>query len=240
MKEMLQYISDYGTTTILAAMFLYIILKQQEAKLKSDKKREELEGREQENNRRQSDKLTNAAIESAMLKIKKSKEELKKADVSIGQIDKLLSQFIEEHSCDRISIMSYHNGTIDLMGNHFSKISCTNQKVRPGISASHDTYKNLFKAFFHTITSVVDTKGEYYLEDVETIRETDYGLYNIFVSGGLKGMYAESLHGLCDDTVIGMLTITFIRELDITEEEKKQTKLDLKRLALKIDGVLSI
>jgi len=156
-------------------------------------------------------------------------------DPHTDKIEDLLNALLQETDCDCCSVFSYHNGGTDMLGVPFQKMSCTNQKVRMGISPTANNFQAMYKSSLHYIVSAIKNTKHCYIDDIETLKSIDYGVYDILKQNNIKSMYCEGIMNL-SGVIIGYVAISY-KITPISKDDVDQTVATLKQFAHFIEGV---
>lgn len=125
-------------------------------------------------------------------------------------IDKEINAAIEElrvkTGAGRVSFFRFHNGGHDLQGASFLKMSMTNEAVGYGIKPRQCDFVGQFRSMFPWAMDNIHTKGEIYVEDIETLKNADTSLYLLLKEAGavkFAAMKVENERG----KVVGVLSV---------------------------------
>lgn len=233
MREIVDAIIKYGSTPVLIAALIFIIVwfarcfrdiseKQQIISQKSEERTTELfkmmkevgdntkhthPGPEEEENRRCNDLVMS-----------------------------LLNCLREESGANRVSCFIYHNGGYSVTGRSFQKMSMLYEVVDGKTVSVMNSFQNVPRTMFFTLTQKLSEQGCYDIRDIEDIKDTDAITYQTFYARGAKAAYC----GVIKDSkknVLGFIVVEYTA--DKCNDEKK-TKDLIKYKVSKISAALEI
>lgn len=150
------------------------------------------------------------------------------------QVNDALDNLLFELNCERATVFQYHNGNQNAVGVHFDRCSNTHERVRVGISPLMNTLQSLPNSFFASWNTEMMTMKEIHCPDLETLRETDFGLYQFLAEQGVCSFYLVGIFSFDGDPV-GFVGIHYCRQIrDLSPEELDR----LRATSLKICGLV--
>ena len=230
MREIVDAIIKYGSTPVLIAALIFIIVwfakcfrdiseKQQIISQKSEERTTELfkmmkevgdntkhthPGPEEEENRRCNDLVMS-----------------------------LLNCLREESGA---SCFIYHNGGYSVTGRSFQKMSMLYEVVDGKTVSVMNSFQNVPRTMFFTLTQKLSEQGCYDIRDIEDIKDADAITYQTFYARGAKAAYC----GVIKDSrknILGFIVVEYTA--DKCNDEKK-TKDLIKYKVSKISAALEI
>jgi hypothetical protein len=147
-----------------------------------------------------------------------------------GALDSMLSQF----RASRAFVYQYHNGQMNTAGIHFDKISMTHERVQVEIRQTMMQMQNIPNSLFSGFNYHILAGKKLFLSDVEQLKKTDMGLYQLVKNQGVKSLYLVGIFGFHNEPV-GMVGIDY----DLEPHVLCNKQLDrLQAAALKICGLI--
>jgi hypothetical protein len=233
MKEIVDSIIKYGSTPVLIAALVFIIIwfarcfkdvseKQQIISQKSEERITELfkmmkevgdntkhthPGPEEEENRRCNDLVMS-----------------------------LLNCLREESGANRVSCFIYHNGGYSVTGRSFQKMSMLYEVVDGKTVSVMNSFQNVPRTMFFTLTQKLSERGCYDISNIEDIKDADAITYQTFYARGAKAAYC----GVIKDSrknILGFIVVEYTA--DKCNDEKK-TKDLIKYKVSKISAALEV
>lgn len=244
-SAVLEMISTYSSTFILAALAIYVGYRLIVNQIIRSKKRDDLDFQIKKNKAdsdQERDEMIQRHIENVYERVlmewdKKVFNETNKqlaTDIYTDRIERLLSRLVTEDGVLRASLFMYHNGGHDMTGRSFQKMSCTNQRVKVGVTSTQNAYQNMYKSSLHYLTHLVKDSGRCYVDNIEDIKEENYSTYDILKQNGCRRFYAVSVKNI-DGYIIGFLIITLDRIANNSEDNIKL----LEHIASNLEGILA-
>lgn len=233
MMEVVDAIVKYGSTPVLIAALIFIVIwfarylkdiskRQQEISQKSEERTTELfkmmkevgdntkhthPGPEEEENRRCNDLVMN-----------------------------LLNCLREESGANRVSCFIYHNGGYSVTGRSFQKMSMLYEVVDGKTVSVMNSFQNVPRTMFFTLTQKLSEQGCYDIGNIEDIKDADAITYQTFYARGAKAAYC----GVIKDSrknILGFIVVEYTA--DKCNDEKK-TKDLIKYKVNKISAALEV
>ena len=137
-----------------------------------------------------------------------------------------------EFRCDRAYVFQYHNGGENMLGNRFSRTSCTHEVVALGVPRQQQLLQNMPKTLVHSFTKLIDSGVGVFCPCIQScFMETDASTYETLAQQGIVSVYCA---GLYSDArfPIGFLGIDFCtQKTELTEAQFDMLKLFAERAA---------
>ncbi len=135
-------------------------------------------------------------------------------------------------------LVRYHNGGKDMNGLSFLKLSVSNEAGARGLAPVIHEYQNQFRSSIAGVCSAIDKDGHVLIPNVEDIKETDIGTYDLMVAKNTRSAYCYAITNTTG-YVIGFLAITY-RNDNKTQEDVKRIQEVLEVRAYQISTLLDV
>lgn len=217
MMEVVDAIIKYGSTPVLIAALVFIVIwfarylkdiseKQQEASQRSEERATEFlrtikevedntkhthPGPEEEENRRCNDLVMS-----------------------------LLNCLREKSGANRVSCFIYHNGGYSVTGRSFQKMSMLYEVVDGKTLSVMNSFQNVPRTMFFTLTQKLSEQGCYDISNIEDIKDADAITYQTFYARGAKAAYC----GVIKDSkknILGFIVVEYTVDKCNDEEQTK-------------------
>lgn len=244
MSDIVQLIATFGILPVLIAVVIWLIIHTFLSQKKFNEKQQELNAKQQEQNEAQEERLMSmlGQMMSSIVQVQtntnthhslEEEEENRKVDTLINaQLQKLL---VQTHA-NRVTCFQYHNGGKGLTGRSFQKMSMTHEIVDELTAPVALSYQNIPRTLYPILNKTVAEQGYYYVENIESIKETDSLSYAWFKSRGCYSIFVGAIKST-NDLVLGYVTIEFTHLFDGDLIELKKS---LKNKTTKISGALEV
>lgn len=233
MIEIVDAIIKYGSTPVLIAVLIFIIIwfakylksiseRQQEISQKSEERTAELLKMIQE--ARDNTKHTHPGPEE---------EENRRCN---DLVMNLLNCLREKSGANRVSCFIYHNGGYSVTGRSFQKMSMLYEVVDGKTVSVMNSFQNVPRTMFFTLTQKLSEQGCYDISDIENIKDADAITYQTFYARGAKAAYC----GVIKDSrknILGFVVVEYTA--DKCSDENK-TKDLIKNKVGKISAALEV
>lgn len=233
MQDIIDAIIKYGSTPVLIAALIFIIIwfarylkdiskQQQETSQKSEERTTEILKIIQEVG--ENTKHTHSGPEE---------EENRRCN---NLVMNLLHCLREKSGANRVSCFIYHNGGYSVTGRSFQKMSMLYEVVDGKTVSVMNSFQNVPRTMFFTLTQKLSEQGCYDISDIEDIKDADAITYQTFYARGAKAAYC----GVIKDSkknVLGFIVVEYT--VDKCSDEKK-TKDLIKNKVDKISAALEV
>ena len=233
MKEIVDSIIKYGSTPVLIAALVFIVIwfarylkdisdKQQEISQRSEERTSELFKMIKEVG--DNTKHTHPVPEE---------EENRRCN---DLVMSLLNCLREKSGANRVSCFIYHNGGYSVTGRSFQKMSMLYEVVDGKTVSVMNSFQNVPRTMFFTLTQKLSEQGCYDIRDIEDIKDADAITYQTFYARGAKAAYC----GVIKDSrrnILGFIVVEYT--VDKCNDEKK-TKDLIKHKVGKISAALEV
>ena len=233
MKEIVDSIIKYGSTPVLIAALVFIVIwfarylkdisdKQQEISQRSEERTSELFKMIKEVG--DNTKHTHPVPEE---------EENRRCN---DLVMSLLNCLREKSGANRVSCFIYHNGGYSVTGRSFQKMSMLYEVVDGKTVSVMNSFQNVPRTMFFTLTQKLSEQGCYDISDIEDIKDADAITYQTFYARGAKAAYC----GVIKDSrknILGFIVVEYTA--DKCNDEKK-TKDLIKNKVSKISAALEV
>ena len=233
MKEIVDSIIKYGSTPVLIAALVFIVIwfarylkdisdKQQEISQRSEERTSELFKMIKEVG--DNTKHTHPVPEE---------EENRRCN---DLVMSLLNCLREKSGANRVSCFIYHNGGYSVTGRSFQKMSMLYEVVDGKTVSVMNSFQNVPRTMFFTLTQKLSEQGCYDISNIEDIKDADAITYQTFYARGAKAAYC----GVIRDSrknILGFIVVEYTA--DKCNDEKK-TKALIKNKVSKISAALEV
>lgn len=233
MKEIVDSIIKYGSTPVLIAALVFIVIwfarylkdisdKQQEISQRSEERTSELFKMIKEVG--DNTKHTHPVPEE---------EENRRCN---DLVMSLLNCLREKSGANRVSCFIYHNGGYSVTGRSFQKMSMLYEVVDGKTVSVMNSFQNVPRTMFFTLTQKLSEQGCYDISNIEDIKDADAITYQTFYARGAKAAYC----GVIKDSrknILGFIVVEYT--VDKCDDEEK-TKNLIKNKVSKISAALEV
>lgn len=233
MKEIVDSIIKYGSTPVLIAALILVVIgfarclkdisdKQQESSQMSEKRITKLFEMIKEVG--DNTKHTHPVPEE---------EENRRCN---DLVMSLLNCLREKSGANRVSCFIYHNGGYSVTGRSFQKMSMLYEVVDGKTVSVMNSFQNVPRTMFFTLTQKLSEQGCYDIRDIEDIKDADAITYQTFYARGAKAAYC----GVIKDSrknILGFIVVEYT--VDKCNDEKK-TKDLIQHKVSKISAALEV
>lgn len=165
---------------------------------------------------KQSDKLIDAIIYGVVNHVPSSEESDKLTTIS-NTIDKILQEILMETGASRASLVQYHNGGKGINQQAFLKMSMTNEKTQLGVKSIMTECKDQFRSALGYFVNEIGENGHCCIFDVNTLKNTDVGMYELMLSRGIEAKCGYGIHNE-DGMVIAYICVEFENRANAKQE----------------------
>ena len=233
MEEIVDSIIKYGSTPVLIAALVFIVIwfarylkdisdKQQEISQRSEERTSELLKMIKEVG--DNTKHTHPVPEE---------EENRRCN---DLVMSLLNCLREKSGANRVSCFIYHNGGYSVTGRSFQKMSMLYEVVDGKTVSVMNSFQNVPRTMFFTLTQKLSEQGCYDISNIEDIKDADAITYQTFYARGAKAAYC----GVIKDSrknILGFIVVEYT--VDKCDDEEK-TKNLIKNKVEKISAALEV
>ena len=233
MKEIVDSIIKYGSTPVLIAALVFIVIwfarylkdisdKQQEISQRSEERTSELFKMIKEVG--DNTKHTHPVPEE---------EENRRCN---DLVMSLLNCLREKSGANRVSCFIYHNGGYSVTGRSFQKMSMIYEVVDGKTVSVMNSFQNVPRTMFFTLTQKLSEQGCYDISDIEDIKDADAITYQTFYARGAKAAYC----GVIRDSrknILGFIVVEYTADKCNDEEKTKDL---IKNKVSKISAALEV
>ncbi len=217
-KEIVQFIGDYGVTIVCSAVMIFLFIKMTLNQNDTIKK----------------------TLDELVKRIGNAHPTLPESDVidSINENIHNLLQHMQDKLCsDRAYLFLFHNGGKSLSGLSFQKMSCTNEVVKKGIAPCSEQTQLLHRGNFTVLNSSLKRYGKYFLQDTSLVENTDTFSYYFFKDRHVESVYTYAVKD-SEDYIVGFIGIDYCTKNNKVEE--KLIEDTLLELSIKISSLVDI
>lgn len=201
--ELTKIYTEIGVLGMISVVTIFIFIIGAIYIINNNKKNQELITKVLENEQSQNQQLVNEIVHRVTTHVpsQKENEDLTKMQALINDE---LRRLLIEIQASRVALIQYHNGSHSLTKQSFLKMSVTNESFQveeqPLMPHFHDQFRTVFSAAM----KVLDTSGEFAVEDIEKLKNVDNSMYYFMKERGDVQAFHVALY---DDTgaVVGYL-----------------------------------
>lgn len=244
--EIIKSIVDYGSTPVLLALIIFLVIWFIKGQRDSNKKQQELNATQQELNAKQEERMAKQEermteilqeakdIRENTLKIHTNREEEENRRCNI-LVNTQLNCLLSKTGANRVSCFLYHNGGYTVTGRSFQKMSMLYEAVDLKTLSVMSSYQNVPRTMFPILMQKLSEQGYYDIDDIEQIKETDAITYQTFLARGAKAAYIGVLKDSRRNT-LGFVVVEYIAdECKDKELLKNLIKIKINRISAAIE-----
>lgn len=225
--EIVKAIVEYGIYPVLMAAILWIILAAQKRQVQAAAKQEE--------------RLTILIESGVKLALKEAKKHNEAEETDNRRVNTYirtqLDAVVTENGASRAFCVAYHNGGTYLNARNFAKCSIVAESVDNQTRALMLDYQNVQRALFIELDNELATTGEFYLDNIETIKERAPGCYQLLKQWGTDSIYFKALVDNTSNMVLGFIAAEFNSG---RPKDLEALKLCLSKKAQRISGAIQV
>lgn len=217
-----QSIAELGILVVIAGIFLYFTIK---------------------NNQKQ-DEINTKLFKTILDQLQNANQGhilTEEEDRTAVQIDKTINSYLQSAVTDlgasRAMVARYHNGGKDMNAISFLKVSVTNECVSHGCLPCIGDFQNQFRSMVGFPVYEIDRTGHCIIRDIEEIKDSDIGTYELLKARGVRSVYCHKLTNM-SGYVIGALMIIYRQENKVNENPEK-IDCYISHMADQISGLLN-
>lgn len=190
-------IQTYGTLTVLISFLLFVVWSVVKSGIETNEKKTEKQLKIQEDNAREKreierskleaeryEKLVNIIVEVVQRGPVHTVEEQEKDREIHETVQHYLDCLVKE-GADRAFYFTFHNGGKDVMGRGLLKMSMFSESVARGAHIISG-FQNVPRSMFPVVYKKLDEVGDYYIKNIEDIKDVDQIVYNFMKGHGAK------------------------------------------------------
>lgn len=224
-------IQTYGILTVVIGFILFAVweaiksrieinekkeeralkIKEEDAREKRETERSELEAKRYE-------KLVNIIVEVVQRGPVHTVEEQEKDREIHETVQHYLDCLVKE-GADRAFYFTFHNGGKDAMGRGLLKMSMFSESVARGMHIISG-FQNVPRSMLPVVYKKLDENGDYYIKNVEDIKDVDQIVYNFMKGHGAKSAMFRVIKR-DDGLMLGYVGVEF-NTLDYDFEKQKK------------------
>ena len=253
--EIVKIMAEFGFMTVAAAIVIWQIVQHsknnQNKEGMIDKNYEDMinDVKEKQNkfyemlleNQKKNDERYQKMIDKVLELIQKphllSEKENDRMTKIDGEIDQFLAGALENTNSSRVSLIKYHNGGNDMLGNSILKMSMSNEKCAAGVIHILHNCQNQLRTFSTYLMNELNEKKYCFIEDVENLKDVDNSLYQFMKQLGIKAKFMKAITDIKNGVVIGYISIDYANNEHI-DLDKVQHSLEDNRM--KIEALLNL
>lgn len=144
---------------------------------------------------------------------------------SIAQVEKQINDIVKNMlvstNASRVCIVKYHNGSKDMTGVSFLKMSMTNEAVNIGVAPLMQDFQNHFRSLLAYWCHEIDEKGECLISNTEDLIDKDITMYEYLKTRKIEAKYGVAIRDAYRN-VIGFICVEYLDRYDFKEEKVKK------------------
>ena len=233
MKEIVDSIIKYGSTPVLIAALIFIVIWFARYLKDISEKQQEISQRSEERTSELFKMIKEVGDNTKHTHPVPEEEENRRCN---DLVMSLLNCLREKSGANRVSCFIYHNGGYSVTGRSFQKMSMLYEVVDGKTVSVMNSFQNVPRTMFFTLTQKLSEQGRYDISDIEDIKETDAITYQTFYARGAKAAYC----GVIKDSrknILGFIVVEYT--VDKCDDEEK-TKNLIKNKVEKISAALEV
>lgn len=192
-------IGELGLFTVIAAVFL---IQQRKDRKELNEQNEQFFKAQMEQNKQLLTRVLNGA----------ERHLTEEEDSLVTEVDKTVDEYLQQlivsTGATRAFVMRYHNGGRDMANIPFLRMSMTNEVVSLGKKPIMGDFQNQFRSMIAIICESLNTLGQSYISDVEEIKGSDLGTYEVLKGRGIASIYCRPIHSI-NNYVIGFVGLSY-------------------------------
>lgn len=146
-------------------------------------------------------------------------EENKQLNRIQDEINKTLQVALNETKASRIVVVQYHNGGRGINKQSFLKMSATNERMLVGETPFVPVFQNQFRSVLSYIVGELEKHKKFDIENIEDLKELDYGSYDYLKTYDIREAYYRALKGK-EDMVIGFVVLLYTTNSTVKSDKK--------------------
>ena len=233
MEEIVDSIIKYGSTPVLIAALVFIVIWFARYLKDISDKQQEISQRSEERTSELFKMIKEVGDNTKHIHPVPEEEENRRCN---DLVMSLLNCLREKSGANRVSCFIYHNGGYSVTGRSFQKMSMLYEVVDGKTVSVMNSFQNVPRTMFFTLTQKLSEQGRYDISDIEDIKETDAITYQTFYARGAKAAYC----GVIKDSrknILGFIVVEYT--VDKCDDEEK-TKNLIKNKVSKISAALEV
>lgn len=206
-NELTKIYTEIGVLGMIAVVAISIFVVGAIYIINNNKKNQELITKVLENEQSQNQQLVNEIVHRVTTHVpsQKENEDLTKVQALINDE---LKRLLLDVRASRVALIQYHNSSHSLTKQSFLKMSVTNESFQveeqPLMPIFHDQFRTVFSAAMN----VLDTSGEFAVDDIEKLKNVDNSMYAFMKERGDVQAFHVALRD-DDNVVVGYLLVIY-------------------------------
>ena len=233
MKEIVDSIIKYGSTPVLIAALVFIVIWFARYLKDISDKQQEISQRSEERTSELFKMIKEVGDNTKHIHPVPEEEENRRCN---DLVMSLLNCLREKSGANRVSCFIYHNGGYSVTGRSFQKMSMLYEVVDGKTVSVMNSFQNVPRTMFFTLTQKLSEQGCYDISNIEDIKDADAITYQTFYARGAKAAYC----GVIKDSrknILGFIVVEYT--VDKCDDEEK-TKNLIKNKVSKISAALEV
>ena len=149
-----------------------------------------------------------------------------------------LQHLRSELNADRCAVIQFHNGSNNLSGVDFAKMSCTHESVRSGLKPAQQDFLNLPVSAYSYLTNAAFDKEPRVVLNVDRLKKFDMSTYYLFKAHKCVSFILHPLQTDSERIIFGFIVVEFckIREDILTDDARYLLKQYAERISALLEN----
>ena len=217
MMEVVDAIIKYGSTPVLIAALVFIVIWFAKYLKDINKRQQEISQKSEERTTEVLKMIQEVGMNTKHTHPGPEEEENRRCNALVMS---LLNCLREKSGANRVSCFIYHNGGYSVTGRSFQKMSMLYEVVDGKTLSVMNSFQNVPRTMFFTLTQKLSEQGCYDISNIEDIKDADAITYQTFYARGAKAAYC----GVIKDSkknILGFIVVEYTVDKCNDEEQTK-------------------
>lgn len=217
MMEVVDAIIKYGSTPVLIAALVFIVIWFAKYLKDISKRQQEISQKSEERTTEVLKIIQEVGMNTKHTHPGPEEEENRRCNALVMS---LLNCLREKSGANRVSCFIYHNGGYSVTGRSFQKMSMLYEVVDGKTVSVMNSFQNVPRTMFFTLTQKLSEQGCYDISNIEDIKDADAITYQTFYARGAKAAYC----GVIKDSkknILGFIVVEYTVDKCNDEEQTK-------------------
>lgn len=217
MMEVVDAIIKYGSTPVLIAALVFIVIWFAKYLKDINKRQQEISQKSEERATEVLKMIQEVGMNTKHTHPGPEEEENRRCNALVMS---LLNCLREKSGANRVSCFIYHNGGYSVTGRSFQKMSMLYEVVDGKTLSVMNSFQNVPRTMFFTLTQKLSEQGCYDISNIEDIKDADAITYQTFYARGARAAYC----GVIKDSkknILGFIVVEYTVDKCNDEEQTK-------------------
>lgn len=217
MMEVVDAIIKYGSTPVLIAALVFIVIWFAKYLKDINKRQQEISQKSEERTTEVLKMIQEVGMNTKHTHPGPEEEENRRCNALVMS---LLNCLREKSGANRVSCFIYHNGGYSVTGRSFQKMSMLYEVVDGKTLSVMNSFQNVPRTMFFTLTQKLSEQGCYDISNIEDIKDADAITYQTFYARGARAAYC----GVIKDSkknILGFIVVEYTVDKCNDEEQTK-------------------